>query len=66
MLNTRTLTFGLIFGLLDAIGLPIVKAVSKHSLSLPWMVIPLVLYASSPFIFLTGLEGETLTILNLV
>ena len=30
------------------------------------MVIPFVLYALSPFVFLEGLKGETLTILNLI
>ena len=29
------------------------------------MIVPFLLYAASPFIFLLGLRGETLTILNL-
>ncbi len=65
MLNARTLMFGLIFGLLDSIGLPIIKKVS-HGLNPLWMIVPVILYASSPFIFLKALEGETLTIMNLV
>jgi multidrug transporter EmrE-like cation transporter len=64
MLNWRTLSFALLFGLLDAIGLPIVKAVS-NGWNIRWMIVPLILYALSPFIFLLGLRGETLTILNL-
>jgi len=66
MFNVRTLIFGVIFGLLDAIGLPTIKAVSAGMLSYKWMALPFLLYAASPFIFLTGLNGETLTILNLV
>ena len=66
MFNLRTLLFGVIFGLLDAVGLPVVKAVSSNLISAKWMIIPFLLYASSPFIFLRGLAGETLTILNLV
>ena len=66
MFNLRTLLFGVIFGLLDATGLPVVKAVSNGMLSIKWMILPFLLYASSPFIFLKGLQGETLTILNLV
>jgi len=66
MFNVRTLIFGVIFGLLDAIGLPTIKAVSAGMLSYKWMVLPFLLYSASPFIFLTGLNGETLTILNLV
>jgi len=29
-------------------------------------VVPFLLYAASPFLFLEGLKGETLTILNLI
>lgn len=65
MLNYRTLAFGLLFGLIDMISLPIIKGVN-----IGWnkwlMLIPLVLYASSPFVFLKGLAGESLTILNFV
>ena len=66
MLNTRTLLYGLMFGLLDAVSLPTIKAVSKGMLSYGWMAVPFMLYAASPFLFLEGLKGETLTILNLV
>ena len=66
MFNLRTLFYGVVFGLLDAIGLPTIKAVSTGGLSFKWMVLPFVLYASSPFILLKGLAGETLTILNLI
>lgn len=66
MLNVQTLMFGLIFGLLDGIGLPTIKAVSTGMLSPKWMTVPFLLYAASPFLFLEGLRGETLTILNLV
>ena len=66
MLNLRTLLFGLMFGMIDAISLPTVKAVRLGSLGLGWMVVPFVLYAFSPFLFLHGLKTESLTILNLV
>lgn len=65
MLNYRTLLFGLMFGIIDAIVLPITKAV--HNGLNPWaMLIPVVVYATTPLLFLKGLTGETLTILNLV
>jgi len=66
MFNLRTLGFGLGFGLLDALTLPIVKSVSIGNLNLRWMIVPFLLYAASPFIFLEALKGETLTIMNLV
>lgn len=65
MLNWHTLGFGLLFGLLDVVTLPIIKGVSTGWNS-TWIVIPVVLYAVSPFIFLKALEKETLTIMNLV
>jgi multidrug transporter EmrE-like cation transporter len=66
MLNLRTLAFGLGFGLLDALSLPVIKSVSSGFLNMKWMIVPFLLYAASPFIFLQGLKAETLTILNLV
>jgi drug/metabolite transporter (DMT)-like permease len=65
MLNVRTLLFGLVFGLLDSFALPVIKSVSQ-GLNFKWMIVPFLLYSSTPFIFLKGLEKETLVILNLV
>jgi multidrug transporter EmrE-like cation transporter len=65
MINWRTLAYGLGFGLLDATALPIVKGVSI-GWDPAWMLIPTLLYAASPFILLTALRKETLTIMNLV
>ncbi len=64
MINWRTLGFGLTFGLLDSIALPIVKGVSGGWNPL-LMVVPVLLYGASPFLFLKALEKETLTIMNL-
>ena len=66
MLNLRTLLFGLMFGILDAIRLPVIKGVNTGLFSYKWMFVPFLLYAASPFLFLQGLKGESLTILNLV
>ena len=64
MLNLRTLFFGLMFGILDAVSLPVIKGVNTGLFSYKWMFVPFVLYAASPFLFLEGLKGESLTILN--
>jgi drug/metabolite transporter (DMT)-like permease len=66
MFRIRTLIFGLVFGILDALCLPIVKSVSIGTLAPAMMLIPVIMYGASPLIFLKGLQGETLTILNLV
>jgi multidrug transporter EmrE-like cation transporter len=65
MLNWRTISYGLGFGLLDAVALPIVKGVST-GWDPAWMIIPTLIYAASPSILLTALRHETLTIMNLV
>lgn len=65
MINWRTLTYGLTFGTIDAIALPIVKGVST-GWDKAWMLLPVLVYASSPFILLSALREESLTIMNLV
>ncbi len=64
-MSWRTLGYGLGFGALDATALPIVKGVSRGWNPL-WMAIPVLLYAASPFLLLSALRQETLTIMNLV
>jgi multidrug transporter EmrE-like cation transporter len=66
MLKWRTLIYGLGFGLLDSIALPIVKSVSSGLMGKLWMLVPVILYGLSPFVFLNALTSETLTIMNLV
>lgn len=63
--NWRTISYGLGFGALDATALPVVKAVSKGAHP-AWMIVPVLLYGASPFLLLSALRQETLTIMNLV
>ncbi len=65
MLNWRTLLFGLGLGLLDSIALPLIKTVSLGANPM-LMIIPTLVFALSPFIFLAALKWESLTIMNLV
>lgn len=65
MFNWRTIAFGLLFGFLDSLALPLIKNVSL-GWSFKWMAVPAILYAASPFIFLSALKKESLTIMNLV
>lgn len=65
MIQWRTLAFGAAFGLIDSIALPTIKGVSQGWN--PWLIlVPILLYGSSPLLFLKALETETLTIMNLV
>ena len=65
MFNMRTLGFGLLFGFFDVIALSITKSVSLGLNSL-WMIVPVIVYAVNPFVFLTALRKESLTVMNLV
>lgn len=65
MFHWRTILFGLTFGILDSIALPIVKGVST-GWNKAWMAVPMTIYAFTPLILLQALSGETLTIMNLV
>ncbi len=65
MFHWRTILFGLTFGILDSIALPIVKGVSI-GWNKAWIAVPMIIYASTPLILLQALSGETLTIMNLV
>jgi len=51
---------------MDVIMQPIAKLVSTKSLSLGWMMIPTLVYALNPWIFLQSLRSEGIAILNLV
>lgn len=65
MFKYTTLLFGLLFGLLDGFALPIIKGVSIGWKPL-WMVVPIIIYAINPLIFLKALSTESLAIMNLV
>ena len=65
MFRIQTLLYGLGFGTIDSIALPIVKGVSTGWSKL-WMTIPVLMYAATPLILLNALATESLTIMNLV
>ena len=52
--------------LVDVFMLSIVKSVSLNSRLLKWMIVPTLVYAVQPWIFLQSLEYETLIIMNLL
>jgi multidrug transporter EmrE-like cation transporter len=65
MMNWTTLGYGLTFGITDAIALPLVKWVHNGA-SAWWMLVPILIYAANPLIFLNAMKTETLTVMNLV
>lgn len=65
MINWSSLGYGLTFGLLDVISLPVIKSVHNGA-DYRWMVVPVLTGLLSPFIFLRAMATETLTIMNLI
>ncbi len=57
--------FGFIIAFIDAIMLSIVKIINLGNLNLIWMIIPTIIYAIQPWLFLKSLNYESLTIMNL-
>ncbi len=66
LFNTVPLKFGLMMALVDVFMLSIVKTVSLNSRFLKWMIVPTIVYAIQPWIFLQSLEFESLIIMNLL
>lgn len=64
--NVIPLQFGLLMATIDVTMLSIVKKVSLDSRILRWMILPTLIYAFQPWIFLQSLEYETLIIMNLL
>jgi multidrug transporter EmrE-like cation transporter len=64
--QTTPLKYGLTMALIDVSMLSIVKQVSLDSKIIKWMVIPTVIYALQPWIFLQSLQFESLIIMNLM
>jgi len=59
--------YGLVLGSIDSILLSATKAVSIGSLAyIPYMLIIMAAYGFQPLIFLSSLNGESMTIMNLL
>ena len=61
------LLFGLGMACIDVVMLGLIKSISQNSLKyVRWMIIPTIAYAVQPWIFLTSLQFESLTVMNLM
>ena len=60
--------FGFLMAGVDVVGLSLLKMISLGTLKpfIQWMVIPTIVYAFQPWIFVTSLKYESLTIMNLI
>lgn len=64
--NTIPLKFGFMMAAIDVFMLSLVKNVSMDLKLIKWMLIPTVVYAFQPWIFLQSLKFESLIIMNLM
>lgn len=65
-LNWTTLGFGLVLALVDATMMPLIKGVSKRALPRWIMLVPTLIYAIDPWIFLQSLKLESMVVMNFV
>ena len=64
--NYPALLFGITLASIDVVMMFVIKGYSKGWLkSLKWMIIPTVIYALDPWIFMGSLQFESLTVMNL-
>lgn len=64
--NTVPLKFGLMMAMVDVFMLSLVKTVSMNARLLKWMIVPTIIYAIQPWVFLQSLQYESLIIMNLL
>lgn len=65
-LNTTPLKFGFMMAFVDVFMLSIIKKVNLNTKLIKWMILPTVIYAIQPWIFLQSLEYESMIIMNLL
>lgn len=59
-------TFAAVMATIDVFMLSIIKIVGTKAKYLKWMIVPTIVYAIQPWIFLSALKFETMTVMNLV
>lgn len=64
--NSVPFKYGLAMASVDVFMLSLVKLINKDSRLLRWMIVPTILYAIQPWIFLQSLSFESLTVMNLM
>lgn len=59
-------TFGAVMATIDVFMLSAIKIIGTKAKYLKWMIVPTLVYAIQPWIFLSSLKFETMTVMNLV
>jgi hypothetical protein len=58
--------FGAVMATIDVFMLSAIKIIGTKAKYLKWMIVPTLVYAIQPWIFLSSLKFETMTVMNLV
>ena len=58
-------TFAAVMATIDVFMLSIIKIVGTKAKYLKWMIVPTIVYAIQPWIFLSSLKFQTMTVMNL-
>lgn len=67
MFAWKALLYGTVMALIDTGMLGLVKEVSKDGVkSLAYMIIPTIAYSIQPWVFLSSLKSESMTVMNLM
>ncbi len=56
---------GAILALMDVFNMSVLKEISLGAAKMSWMILPTILYALEPWIFVAGLKTISMTVLNL-
>jgi drug/metabolite transporter (DMT)-like permease len=65
-LNWTPIAYGAVMASIDVFMLSMIKKVSTHALVFKWMIVPTLVYALQPWIFLSSLRFESLIVMNLM
>ena len=65
-LNWTPIAYGAIMAGIDVFMLGIIKKVSTKAWVFKWMILPTLIYALQPWIFLSSLRFESLIVMNLM
>ena len=58
-------TFATFMAIIDTIMLSMIKVIGTKAKYLKWMIVPTIMYAIQPWIFLSSLKFQTMTVMNL-
>lgn len=59
------ITFAAVMATIDAFMLSGIKIIGTNTKYLKWMIVPTLVYAIQPWIFLSSLKFQTMTVMNL-